>query len=648
MRTLFQVAAVPASRCGALLLLGAVLAAAAACGEGQTQSPASAPAVAERAAPGADKAPEAPIETPAPAPVVELVEPPERDLFELARRLRPNPGGTLSRFANPGPVSYREGHTQEFWVLDLHELRSYTVQATLRLASENAYWYVDDAAELDDDDIASAAEAFEGDILPLMTRSFGEVWNPGVDNDPRMTVLHTPLRGVGGYFGSDDEYPDHIHPYSNEREIVYMNSDLRPGSPEYLGTLIHELQHAVHWNNDHGEDAWINEGMAEAARELAGYPSPFVEAFLWRPSTQLNYWPDGPGTSGPHYGAAVLFLAYLVQEHGGHERLRELAAESADGINGVERFLSESGVTFVELFSDWVVANYVDAPEGPYGYRGRDVKVRRVRRLAAGAQRGGSLPQFSAHYYSLPLEGAVVVSFQGEREVAQADTSCHSGRRCWWGNRGDLIDSTLTRELDLTGVSRATLEFRTWFSVEEGWDYAYAEVSTDDGVTWAVLEGGHTSTFNPMGNSFGDGYTGDSDGWLLERIDLSDYAGGKLLLRFEYVTDDAVHLDGFVIDDISVPEAGFFDDAEQPSGWDADGFVRFDNTLPQEYVVQLILTAVDGAASVRKMELDESRAGRLQVPKLGPELLSAVVVVSPVTRGTHRPAPYNLSLSPAN
>ena len=232
--------------------------------------------------------------------------------------------------------------------------------------------------------------------------------------------------------------------------------------------------------------------------------------------------------------------------------------------------------------------------------------------------------------------------------MAQADTSCHSGRRCWWGNRGDLIDSTLTRELDLTGVSRATLEFRTWFSVEEGWDYAYAEVSTDGGVTWTVLKGGHTSTFNPMGNSFGDGYTGDSGGWLLERIDLSDYAGGKLLLRFEYVTDDAVHLDGFVIDDISVPEGGFFDDAEQPSGWDADGFVRFDNTLPQEYVVQLILTGADGAASVRKMELDESRAGRLQVPELGPETVSAVVVVSPVTRGTHQPAPYNLSLSPAN
>ena len=179
-----------------------------------------------------------------------------------------------------------------------------------------------------------------------------------------MTVLHTPLKGVGGYFGSDDEYPDHIHPYSNEREIVYMNSDMRPGSPEYMGVLVHELQHAVHWNSDGGEDAWVNEGMAEAARELAGYPSPFVSHFLDRPHTQLNYWPDGPGRSAPHYGAALLFVTYLAQEHGGYATLKELASEGADGINGVERVLAGHGATFTELFGDWVVRQLRRRPGG--------------------------------------------------------------------------------------------------------------------------------------------------------------------------------------------------------------------------------------------------------------------------------------------
>ena len=201
------------------------------------------------------------------------------------------------------------------------------------------------------------------------------------------------------------------------------------------------------------------------------------------------------------------------------------------------------------------------------------------------------LPQFSARYYDLWTEEDAVLVFQGERSVRQAATSCYSGRRCWWSNQGDLIDSTLTREIDLSSVTAATLEFRTWFDIEEGWDYAYVAASTDGGASWTVLEGRHTTTNNPMGNSFGHGYTGDSGEWLHERIDLSDYAGGKALLRFEYVTDDAVHLDGFVVDDVSVPEVGFLDDAEGPAGWDAAGFVRFDNVLPQEYLVQLVLTA---------------------------------------------------------
>ena len=228
------------------------------------------------------------------------------------------------------------------------------------------------------------------------------------------------------------------------------------------------------------------------------------------------------------------------------------------------------------------------------------------------------------------------------------DTQCHSGRYCWWGNRGDSIDSKLTRELDLSTVDQATLEFWTWFRLEKDWDYAYVEVSSDGGDTWTILKGQYTTSQNPIGNNLGHGFTGASGGWVKERMDLSPYTGGKVLLRFEYVTDDAVYLDGFVIDDVAIPELGLVDGAEEDGGWHSEGFMRIENALPQRYIVRVIQEATDGSISVRDMDLDEMSQGQLLVQGFGSRLAHAVVVVSPITRGTHQPARYSLSVAPTD
>ena len=554
----------------------------------------------------------------------------------------------MPRTVNPAPVSYQQGHRETFWVADPIGDVAYTVQATLAVVSDNAYWYVDDTLDLAIEGLQRAASVFEAEIHPLITGTFGDIWNPGIDNDPRLTILHTALRGVAGYYGSPDEYPREIHPHSNEREMLYMDGGrLRPGSPQYLGVLTHELQHAVHWAGDSSEEAWVNEGMSEVAQDLAGYRGDFVNSFLMNPDTQLNYWPDQLERSAPHYGAANLFLSYLAQHYGGYERLRELVHEPADGINGVELYLSPYGRSFLDVFKEWVVANYLDLSEGPFGYPDRRVRVRDVLPWAVYGEINQTLSQFATHYVDLRLQdGDALIGFHGESQVAQFGARCHSGRYCWWGNRGDSIDSTLTRRLDLSGVKDATLEFWTWFSLEEDWDYAYVEISADGGDTWDILEGKHTTSENPVGNNFGHGFTGSSQGWVQEKIDLSPYAGGIVLLRFEYVTDDTVYLDGFLIDDIAVPGLDLFDDAEGDHGWQAEGFVRTDNALPQDYLVQVIEERADGEVSVRDMSLDKNRSGQILIQGFGSGLDHAVILVSPVTRGTHQPAQYILSVSP--
>ena len=292
-----------------------------------------------------------------------------------------------------------------------------------------------------------------------------------------------------------------------------------------------------------------------------------------------------------------------------------------------------------------MVANYLGAAGGAYGYGEAGVRVQEIEAMTAYGQRTSVLPQFSAQYIDLQLSGDVVVKFQGDALTTQVPTQCRSGRRCWWGNRGDSIDSVLTKEFDFSGLTEATLEFWTWFSLEDGWDFAYVEVSTNDGETWTILPGQNTTSENPVGNSYGHGFTGRSGGWIQERIDLSPYVGQKVLLRFEHITGDSVYLDGFVIDDIAVPQLQYLDDAEEDTGWEASGFVRTDNELPQHYLIQVVEQLAEGGEVVREIGLNDNRNGETLVQGLGSRLDRAVIIISPVTVGTNQPARYTLDVS---
>lgn len=591
-----------------------------------------------------------PIPTATPAPAKPRpAEPPDRDLFDLAYRFGKVENRTTLEASpiNIGGAGLEVGHRQEFFVNDLVDNTTYTIEATLLVVSENAYWYVDDAVSLSEDALSDAADVYEADIRQSMVASLGDIRRPGVDGDPRLTVLHTPLRAADGYFGSSDQYPQVIHPHSNQREMIYMDaSRLMPGDEHYLSVLAHELQHAIHWNLDGGEDAWINEGMSELAKEQVGHDLYFVDMFLRQSEVQLNFWPDAIGTSGPHYGASSLFLVYLSQHYGGYAAMGDLVRDAADGVNGIENYLAAYGTSFEEVFKDWVIANYLDEESGAFSYSDRPVKVQSPRRIFAELDEDESLPQFAARYYDLQLpDGDYVVKFSGSAEVNVVDTRCHSGDHCWWSGHGDSIDSMLTREIDLTGLTHATLEFWTWYEIEQGWDYAYASVSTDGGERWTLLDGQFTTTDDPVGNNFGAGFSGVSGQWVRESMDLSRFAGQKIHLRFEYVTDDAVNLDGFLVDDIAVPELGLLDAAETTGDWRADGFQLIDNTLPQTFAVQIIEFGEDGNTVVLEMQLDADLVGEAQLAGFGSDLRNAVLVITPLTLGTYMPAEYSLSVS---
>ncbi|MBC7105693.1 MAG: immune inhibitor A, partial [Firmicutes bacterium] len=190
--------------------------------------------------------------------------------------------------------------------------------------------------------------------------------------------------------------------------------------------------------------------------------------------------------------------------------------------------------------------------------------------------------------WEFPLpDGGLALSFEGQAEVRLVPTEVPSGRWMWWSNRGDQGHSALERTLDLRGVSGATLSYKVWFDLEEGWDYAYVRASADDGKTWIFLRTPAMREAGSSGYALGPGYTGASGGWIAEEVSLDQFAGQVIRLRFDYLTDDAVHRAGLCLDDFRLEATGWADDVETGEGdWRPEGFLRIENRLPQRYLVQ--------------------------------------------------------------
>jgi hypothetical protein len=113
---------------------------------------------------------------------------------------------------------------------------------------------------------------------------------------------------------------------------------------------------------------------------------------------------------------------------------------------------------------------------------------------------------------------------------------------------------------------------------------------------------------DPSNSALADSfYTGESGGWVDESVDLTPYTGNSILIRFAYITDPILTFGGLALDNISVPELGYYDDAESlTSGWTAAGFDRVTASIPQQWQLQLI-TFPDGRPEVKRLELNDNQ-----------------------------------------
>lgn len=586
---------------------------------------------------------------------------PENDPLELAARFN---GVSDPRANLKEPAAARaNGSKQPFWILDVDSNDYRQITAVLAYQTAHLYFWVEEGVEYDPDDVAQLAEVFEEQIYPTDRRYFGSEWTPGVDNDPHLVIIYAhKLGGAAGYFSGSDSLTPEVSAYSNAAEMFYLSADYTDLSSSYTyGVLAHEFQHMIHWNQDRNETSWLNEGFSELAVDLNGFDvGGFDMLFAFQPDLQLNFWPgDDQGDAAPHYGASFLFTRYLLSQFGS-QTTSAIVQNPMNGLVSIDEVLEPemsayeadtpvAGRPADRVFQNWTIANYLQNSGGIYSYAdygGLPVFYSSEELDCDGNWYEGTVSQYGTDYIQVQCDGDYSVEVEGQDTVALLPADPHSGESYFWSNSGDESHMTLSRDFDFSEVSGPiALSYWAWYDIERDYDYAYVTASTD-GETWQILDTTTCTNDNPTGASYGCGLNGASAGWVQETVDLTAFAGKKVALQFEYITDAAVNGDGLLLDDIHIDALDYAADFEaDDGGWESSGFVRISNQLPQAY--SLAWLRAGGDAQVQKWMTSNGLSQTIEVTKAG-DRQEDILAISGLTRHTHIPAAYRIRITRLN
>ena len=393
---------------------------------------------------------------------------------------------------------------------------------------------------------------------------------------------------------------------------------------QYEGTIAHEFQHLIHRDNDADEYSWVNEGCSTLAEFICGYGHTtnlrYYMIYFW--DTSLVIWEGNL----QNYGVVYLWALYMYEHYGGQPLIWDLVHEQANGIQGWNNVLQAHHVkkSFDQIFEDWAIANYLDDTSfanGIYGYYNLD--------LPCAATGGWSIP-YSIYYWGcydetywtgwrlperLPYIAWYWELYNGAPELKTyfdgddfAGVFPHSPTHQWHsdGNPYSWFRLYQTFAIPTTG---ATLKFWSNYDIEENWDYGYVEVHDLTTDLWYTLKGLNTiSTIpNPEDNpncpdnfeptaylAAGEwnAFTGSSNGYYQELMSLNKFAGHSINMYFTYWTDPYTLGRGWYVDDIEIPEIGFFDNVESgANGWTVNaGWYITTGVIENDFRVNVIET----------------------------------------------------------
>ncbi len=573
-----------------------------------------------------------------------------------------------------GPVEPIPLNTKKtFWISNTDLDTIAEVEFQLLGISDHAYFWFDTDRNPDPGQVQAAKDGFEAIVADIQS-VFGAEHPLGIDGDSRIFILHPAATkvcnvtedtahqcGLLGYFWGINQFPTDIFWFSNVHEGLIMNFDgMVLGGENYLDTLAHEYRHLVeYWYRDFTE-TWEAEGQAVMAEDLLGFRGSnlgFANTYLSDPDVQLNSWTQG-STSRTifHYGYGYVFSRYIYDRFGA-EFFALWAKYEKGGFPGLTALFAEQGQdvdatqVWLDFLASLVLFNKAGA-EQPYtfapDFAAAVDPVKTTNIPAPPRSVEGEVRQYGADIYRLLSDQDFSITFTGSTLNSLLGRMPPSGEHFWYAGRALSGLRTLTLEADLTGVDTATLQYETYFKLSRAFGFAYVVVSTDGGVTWQQLVTenmkGEKESDDPYDFALTDRfYTSNSPGggWVQETIDLTPYAGQTILIRWE--TDSGDRDPGFAIDNVAIPEIGFYDDAEsEVENWVSEGWIRATAYIPQNYYLTLV-TFVDGAPVLTSIELDELNTATFDVASLsGGEAFLIVAATAPQSQ---QPTAYRIETS---
>lgn len=213
----------------------------------------------------------------------------------------------------------------------------------------------------------------------------------GIDLGNDIYVLISPKLSeidplLAGFFYSGDLYPpDRLTTgISNELKIFYLNLRLE-GDDELTtdimkSTMAHEFQHMIFYSNRiknsvTSDDAWLNETLSAYAESACGFS--VASGKNQSKAIQMQYYFDrmhqtplvqneGWGSEA-QYGEVALFGEWFAEEY--PNAVKSLYSSTKTGMAAVEEV---TGKSFETIFSQWMLAMYLDLPNSVYGFNTLD------------------------------------------------------------------------------------------------------------------------------------------------------------------------------------------------------------------------------------------------------------------------------------
>ncbi|HNX74164.1 MAG TPA: hypothetical protein PLM07_02640 [Candidatus Rifleibacterium sp.] len=300
-------------------------------------------------------------------------------------------GQTSIRNVRRVAVPKKLGQKETFWVNNIAAGKFEQITATLRAIGKYCHVYLEDGRETPQAAIQKVQKQFDAQIYPVNTACFGPENNPGLDGDPKVSLLMLDIQDgytnpndgyVAGYFFAGDQmrqadFESYSKVKSNEREILYLDTyPSDPNAADYLEIVAHEFQHMIHNNLDRDEVTWVNEGCSQIAPVFCGFAPPGHYKLLKEdPDRSLNNW--AKWNPMPDYGQVYLWNQFIVDHclpdaTSRAAFFKALVSSKKKSIGGYIDAMKTINRSFSDTFTEFTIANRVNdkrLAQGRYAYR---------------------------------------------------------------------------------------------------------------------------------------------------------------------------------------------------------------------------------------------------------------------------------------